>query len=207
MVGGRDGVVLASCSCAGAARAGDVLRGLAEPRARGGGGERAARAVWEAGRGRGAAPQYAAGARWVTHKRRARGRRGTAAALGIVADTLEVISRTLEVFHVREEEHNSPMISLLLPNAERDPKAEHFATAAMRCLLITGALSLVAAGDEVELVDVLRELEEQFLRASEAGKPVVRMLEAGKVQLEKGILCMKQISLLQDITPRLSGAF
>ncbi|XP_002963684.2 nitrate regulatory gene2 protein [Selaginella moellendorffii] len=38
----------------------------------------------------------------------------------------------------------------------------------------------------VELVDVLRELEEQFLRASEAGKPVVRMLEAGKVQLEKG---------------------
>ncbi|EFJ13612.1 hypothetical protein SELMODRAFT_424205 [Selaginella moellendorffii] len=51
-----------------------------------------------------------------------------------------------------ENQNNSDlfasMISLLLPNAERDPKAEQFATAAMRCLLITGALSLVAAGDE-----------------------------------------------------------
>ncbi|XP_024514805.1 uncharacterized protein LOC9649453 isoform X1 [Selaginella moellendorffii] len=32
--------------------------------------------------------------------------------------------------------------------AERDPKAELFATAAMRCLLMTGPLSLVAAGDD-----------------------------------------------------------
>ncbi|EFJ06671.1 hypothetical protein SELMODRAFT_448714 [Selaginella moellendorffii] len=54
--------------------------------------------------------------------------------------------------NAEENQNNSDlfasMISLLLPNAERDPKAEHFATAAMRCLLITGALSLVAAGDE-----------------------------------------------------------